>query len=148
MLNKIRQIFARFWPNFAGFSQLGPGEMYADPQGPGGLPDRVPAVCIFAVSASHTAPPLSLAHAAARHGRLQRGRSAPRRRSVRRRGPGGCTAGRRYPLRQAQRSASLTPNQILNSRQSGFLFLFRARRRGFCFFLKFLFPLFSFIELG
>ena len=34
--------------NFAGFSQLGPGEMYADPGGSPQGPGRVPAVCIFA----------------------------------------------------------------------------------------------------
>ena len=38
-------------------------------------PGRVTAVCIFVVSASHTAPPLSLAHAAAPGRLTQRGRS-------------------------------------------------------------------------
>ena len=33
--------------------------MYADPTGYREDPHRAPAVCIFAVSASHTAPPLS-----------------------------------------------------------------------------------------
>ena len=32
----------------AGFSQLGSGEMYADPGGSRQGPDRLPAVCIFA----------------------------------------------------------------------------------------------------
>ena len=51
---------------FAGFSQLGPGEMYADPTGSREGSDRVPAVCIFAVSASHTAPPKVSARSCAR----------------------------------------------------------------------------------
>ena len=52
--------------NFAGFSQLGTGEMYADPTGYPEGTRRVPAVArnAFSRNASYTAPPLSLAHAA------------------------------------------------------------------------------------
>ena len=52
----MRKIYAPFFffagiffgSHFAGFSQLGPGEMYADPTGYLEAPHRAPAVCIFA----------------------------------------------------------------------------------------------------
>ena len=49
----IQQEQSEIYRNFAGFSQLGPGEMYADPTGyPGGSPQFA-----FSRKTSYTAPP-------------------------------------------------------------------------------------------
>ena len=59
--NSVQKIgfVSRILPDFAGFSKLGPGEMYRVPTGyPGGYREgtgRVPAVCIFAENAPYRA---------------------------------------------------------------------------------------------
>ena len=63
LFDKFSLDFAQILPDFcrifAGFSKLGPGEMYRVPggyrEGTGRLPGRVPAVCIFAEIAPYRA---------------------------------------------------------------------------------------------